>query len=192
MASPLLLNWWRMSNNLTKLSRFLALVLRHQPETIGLQLDAAGWAPVAAVVSGCNRHGQPITLEELRLIVETSDKQRFALSECGTRIRANQGHSIDVDLGYSAATPPALLFHGTASRFVTAIKAQGLQKQKRHHVHLTASREIASAVGSRYGKLCLLVVQSGQMHSDGHEFFRSTNGVWLTDHVPPQYIEFTE
>jgi len=181
-----------MTNELTSLSKFLALVLRHQPETIGLQLDHAGWASVADLLDGCKNHGKPITRQQLRLIVETSDKQRFALSADGSRIRANQGHSVSVELGYTAAQPPTVLYHGTATRFIDSIRSQGLLKQARHHVHLTESWDIAAAVGSRYGKLCLLTIRAADMSRDGHEFFRSSNAVWLTDQVPATYIDFPD
>lgn len=181
-----------MTDELIRLSKYLSLILRHKPETIGLHLDDAGWALIADVIDGCKMSGTAVTCEQLRLIVESSDKQRFALSADGTRIRANQGHSLDVDLGYTAAAPPALLFHGTATRFLDSIKLKGLLKQSRHHVHLTESRDVASAVGSRYGKLCLLIIHAERMNHDGHEFFRSDNAVWLTDRVPAEYIDFPE
>lgn len=181
-----------MRSDLVTLSKFLSLVLRHKPETVGVQLDEGGWVAVDELLSACQQHGKQISMQQLLLIVETNDKQRFAFNEDKTRIRANQGHSIDVQLGYREQQPPAVLFHGTASRFVDSIKANGLIKGKRHHVHLTTNKETASAVGSRYGKPVLLTIDATAMHTKGYTFFFSDNGVWLTDHVPACYISFTD
>jgi putative RNA 2'-phosphotransferase len=124
----------------------------------------------------------------LREIVETNNKQRFAFSEDGLRIRANQGHSVEVELGHAPATPPEVLWHGTAEKYVASIRAQGLVKGARHHVHLSPTPETASAVGQRHGRLVLLEVAAGRMHREGFEFFLTPNGVWLTDHVPVAYL----
>lgn len=179
-----------MSDNLKPLSKFLSLVLRHKPETIGVQLDDAGWIDVSELLAACGKHGKQISQEQLALIVETSDKQRFAFNEDRSRIRASQGHSLDVDLGYCAQTPPPRLYHGTASRFVESIKASGLIKGKRHHVHLTTNQDTARTVGGRYGSPVILTIDAGAMHAEGTEFFVSDNGVWLTDHVPARFIKF--
>ena len=173
---------------LVKISKFLSLVLRHQPDKIGVTLDKAGWVAVDELLRACQQHSFPITLEELKAVVATSDKKRFAFNEDGMQIRANQGHSVEVELGYQPATPPALLYHGTAERFLVSIRQQGLVKGQRHHVHLSADEATALKVGVRHGKPVVLQVQSGMMHRDGYLFFQSENGVWLTDHVPAAYL----
>ena len=171
-------------------SKFLSLVLRHEPAAAGVALDEAGWVGVAELLAGCRRAGVAIDEAELREIVRTSDKQRFALSDDGTRIRANQGHSVEVELGYAPAEPPAVLWHGTAEKHADSIRALGVHKGARHHVHLSETRETASAVGRRHGKLVLLRVDAAAMHAAGLAFFRTPNGVWLTDHVPVRYVTF--
>ena len=177
-----------MSDQYKHKSKFLSLVLRHEPQRAGITLDQAGWVSVAELLDGCRRAGQVISVDELREIVRTSDKQRFALSPGGARIRANQGHSVDVELGHEPAAPPEVLYHGTADRFVESIRRQGLIKGARHHVHLSERVETATAVGLRHGRLVLLEVRAGAMHRDGIPFFKTPNGVWLTDHVPTQYL----
>lgn len=166
-------------------SKFLSLVLRHKPEAANVTPDSGGWVPVDALIAGADI---PLTPEVIREIVTTSDKQRFALSEDGLRIRANQGHSFPVDLGLTPLVPPDTLFHGTATRFVDSILAQGLIPGSRQHVHLSADEATAQSVGSRHGKPHIFKVASGQMHKDGYPFIRSENGVWLTDHVPAKYL----
>lgn len=164
-------------------------MLRHKPETIGLTLDEAGWAAVAELLQKCEQHGFPLSQAELETVVATNDKQRFAFSEDGRRIRANQGHSIEVELGYRPAEPPEFLYHGTVERFLPSIRAKGLLKGQRHHVHLSPDITTAARVGSRRGQPVILIVSSGQMYQAGYPFYQSTNGVWLTDHIPPQYLE---
>ena len=176
------------NNNVKSISKFLSFVLRHEPQSIGLTLDEAGWARVDELLAKANARGKRLDRALLQHVIATNDKQRFALSEDGTRIRANQGHSIDVALGLPAVAPPDLLYHGTATRILDSILATGLDKRNRHHVHLTESINTASAVGQRYGKLALLVVDARRMAADGHVFHRSDNGVWLTDSVAPQYL----
>jgi putative RNA 2'-phosphotransferase len=173
-----------------KSSKFLSLVLRHEPERVGLQLDSAGWVGVAELLEAVNRNGVPLTLEQLQHIVATSDKKRFAFSEDGARIRASQGHSVEVDLQYAPQTPPELLYHGTATRFLDSIRQQGLLKMQRHHVHLSAETKITLQVGARRGRPVLLTIRAGEMHRAGHVFYLSANGVWLVEQVPPQFIEF--
>jgi putative RNA 2'-phosphotransferase len=173
-------------------SKFLSLILRHDPAKVGIVLDDAGWTDVAALLSALAAHGHPITRDQLGEIVRTSDKQRFALSPDGARIRANQGHSVDVELDLPAAAPPARLFHGTVADFLEPIRANGLIKGSRHHVHMSADVETAAKVGGRRGKPVILVIRAEAMGEAGHVFYRSANGVWLTEHVPPQFIEFPD
>lgn len=178
-----------LSEDLTSSSKFLSLVLRHAPETIGLSLNEAGWANVELLLRQANAHGKRIDREMLEKIVATSDKRRFAISDDGLMIRANQGHSIDVNLGLEALKPPVQLFHGTASRFVPAIQDQGLKPQNRQHVHLSADIATALVVGRRHGSPIVLRVESAKMYELGQAFFQSQNGVWLTQAVPPQFIQ---
>lgn len=174
---------------LERTSKFLSLVLRHQPEAIGLTLDDGGWVEVDRLIAQAVAHGKPLDRELLEEIVATNDKKRFAFSPDGRRIRASQGHSVRVELGLSPQTPPATLFHGTATRFLASIEAQGLVPGSRQHVHLSADVETAERVGARHGKPLVLPIQAAAMHRDGHVFFLSENGVWLTDAVPVRYIE---
>lgn len=174
----------------TPLSKFLSRVLRHEPEAIGIGLDDQGWTGIDALLAQCRVHGKELSRELLDDIVRTSSKQRFAISEDGRRIRANQGHTVEVELGYEPAVPPNELFHGTVAKFLDSIRARGLDRMRRHHVHLSADVPTAAAVGARRGKPVVLRVLSGKMHADGHVFYLSTNGVWLTRAVPPEYLEF--
>lgn len=171
-------------------SKFLSLVLRHEPERVGLKLGEAGWVGVDELLLAVNRNGVALTLEELKQIVATSDKKRFAFSDDGRSIRASQGHSVEVDLQYPPQMPPEILYHGTATRFLDGIRQQGLQRMERHDVHLSAETKVTVQVGSRHGKPVLLTIRAGDMHRAGFEFRCSANGVWLVDHVPPQFIEF--
>jgi putative RNA 2'-phosphotransferase len=171
-------------------SRFLSYVLRHRPETVGLELDEGGWVRVDELLAACRRHGRPISRAQLEAVVRSSDKQRFSFSRDGLRIRANQGHSVPIDLGLAPVAPPELLYHGTVARFLDAIRQEGLLRGKRHHVHLSADEPTARRVGRRRGAPVVLVVESGRMHRDGLTFYRSANGVWLTDAVPPEYLRF--
>jgi putative RNA 2'-phosphotransferase len=179
------------SANQVHLSKFLSLVLRHQPEKAGLTLDSAGWVDVDVLLRGCSTAGVRISRAELDAIVAESDKQRFAFNADRTRIRANQGHSVEVELDYAPAEPPDVLYHGTADRFLASIQAQGLLKGARHHVHLSALQATAVEVGRRHGRPVVIVVAASVMHRAGHAFFRSANGVWLTEHVPVAFISVT-
>jgi putative RNA 2'-phosphotransferase len=170
-------------------SKFLSLILRHEPERVGLKLDEAGWAGVSELLDAVNRHGISLTLEGLKQVVATNDKKRFAFSEDGLRIRASQGHSLEVDLQYEPQTPPELLYHGTPERFVESIRRAGLNKGERHHVHLSPDPQTATKVGQRRGRPVVLTIRTGDMHRAGHQFFLSANGVWLVEHVPGQFIE---
>ena len=179
-----------MKDRRTRISKFLSLVLRHRPEQVGIALDREGWAPVSELLRALETHGLRLTLGELQEIVRTNAKQRFSFSPDGSSIRASQGHSVGVELGYEPEPPPPALYHGTAERFLPSIREQGLLKGARHHVHLSEQEETAAAVGGRHGKPVVLRVASGEMQRDGHSFFRSANGVWLTTHVPVRYITF--
>jgi putative RNA 2'-phosphotransferase len=173
-----------------RVSKLLSLGLRHEPGALGITLDDAGWTSVDAVLRGLAARGESIDAEELEEIVATSDKQRFALSPDGTRIRANQGHSVAVDLGLPPATPPEILFHGTVRRFLDPIRAQGLLRRARTHVHLSAETATARVVaGRRAGDAVILRVRARSMHDAGYAFYRSANGVWLTEHVPPEFLD---
>ena len=171
-------------------SKFLSLILRHEPERVGLKLDQAGWTSVSELLDAVNRHGIPLTVEGLKHVVATNDKKRFAFSEDGLRIRASQGHSVDVDLQYEPQTPPEFLYHGTPERFIASIRRTGLDKGERHHVHLSPDPDTARKVGQRRGRPFVLTIRSGDMHRAGHKFYLSANGVWLVVHVPPQFIDF--
>jgi putative RNA 2'-phosphotransferase len=172
----------------TAASRFLAWALRHAPHEVGLSLDPAGWAPVDAVLQACHTHGVPLDRAALARLVAQSDKQRFALSPDGLRIRAVQGHSLPVSLDHPEREPPPLLYHGTVARFLASIEAEGLRPGERHHVHLSADPETATAVGSRRGRPVVLRVDAAAMHAEGHRYYLSPNGVWLTAHVPPRFL----
>lgn len=171
-----------------KVSKYLSKHLRHQPERIGLTLDEAGWVEIDTLIAACAAHGFRFDRAELDHVVATNDKRRFAIE--GTRIRASQGHSIEVDLGLPPATPPPYLFHGTVARNLDAIRAEGLRPMNRHAVHLSADRETATRVGARRGRPVVLSVDAGAMHKDGHVFRVSENGVWLTESVPVRYLRF--
>ena len=168
----------------------MSLVLRHKPEEIGLSLDEQGWAKVEDLLAKMQARGKDIDRALLEEIVRTNDKQRFSFSEDRARIRANQGHSLDLDLGLFAKQPPKILYHGTATKNLEIIFKEGLKKMKRHHVHMSENIETARKVGSRYGKPIILKVKSSEMAVAGFEFFQSENGVWLTDTVPVSFIEF--
>ncbi|MBN8417381.1 MAG: RNA 2'-phosphotransferase [Verrucomicrobia bacterium] len=176
----------------TRTSKFLSLVLRHQPETAHITLDSAGWTGVEELLRGCAQARRSITREQLEYIVETNAKKRFEFSPDGARIRASQGHSIQVDLAYEPQEPPELLYHGTATRFLDSIRAKGLLKMERHHVHLSAETKVTMQVGARHGKPVLLTIRAIAMTAAGHAFYRSTNGVWLVEHVPLEFIQFPE
>jgi putative RNA 2'-phosphotransferase len=173
-----------------KVSKYLSKHLRHQPERIGLTLDEGGWVEIDTLIAAAAAHGFRFTPAELDHVVAANDKRRFAID--GTRIRASQGHSIDVDLGLAPATPPPYLYHGTTARFLDAIRTEGLRAMNRHDVHLSPDRETATRVGARRGRPVVLSVDAGAMHRDGHLFHVSANGVWLTKAVPLEYLRFPE
>ncbi|MGA5450145.1 RNA 2'-phosphotransferase [Streptomyces umbrinus] len=171
-----------------KVSKYLSKHLRHQPERIGLMLDEGGWVEIETLMAAAEAHGFRFTRDELDHVVANNDKRRFAIE--GSRIRASQGHSVEVDLGLAAATPPAYLYHGTVGRSLDAIRAEGLRPMNRHDVHLSPDRETATRVGARRGQPVVLSVDAAAMHRDGHEFRVSANGVWLTAAVPARYLRF--
>lgn len=177
-----------MDRRMVTVSKFLAKHLRHTPEALGLDLRPGGWVPVDELLAASARVGFPISYDELIECVETNDKKRYSFDDTGELIRANQGHSVEVDLHLDEREPPELLFHGTVERFLASIMAEGLKKGKRHHVHLSADVETARRVGARRGLPVILQVAAGQMHADGFRFFRSVNCVWLTEFVPTRYL----
>ena len=181
-----------MNRKLVRISKFLSLVLRHNPKSIDISLDHGGWTRVDELLGKANQVGVHLDATLLQQIVAQNDKQRFALSEDGLRIRANQGHSIPVDLGLEPLAPPEFLYHGTAIRHLPSIEKQGILPRNRNHVHLSPDRRTAINVGQRHGKPIVLSVQTGRMHRRGFEFYRSVNGVWLTDSVPVAYLTFPE
>lgn len=168
---------------MSKRSKFLSLILRHKPEEIGLSLDKNGWANVKLLLSKAK-----MSMTELEEIVETNNKKRFEFNENKTKIRARQGHSIKIDLGYEEKEPPEFLYHGTATRFIEPIYKDGLSKMNRHAVHLSKDFETAINVGQRHGKPIVLLIYAQKMHKDGHKFYLTGNDVWYTDHVPTKYL----
>ena len=173
---------------IVKISRYLSKHLRHRPERLGLRLEPGGWVGVDELLEACARHRFPISHEELREVVERNDKRRFAFDPSGTRIRAQQGHSVPVDLELETLDPPPVLYHGTNEAVLPAILREGLNPMGRHHVHLSPDPETAERVGARRGRPAILEVDSGRMGHEGHAFYRSGNGVWLVDAVPPRYL----
>lgn len=173
---------------LVKVSKYLSKHLRHQPERLGLTLAEGGWVRVDALLSACAEHDFPVTFAELQEVVAENDKQRFSFDPDGQRIRANQGHSVDVDLRLEAAVPPALLYHGTGGSAVKSIEANGLLRMGRHHVHLSEDVETARKVGTRHGKPVVFAVDTAEMSRTGHVFYLSANGVWLVEFVPTAFL----
>jgi putative RNA 2'-phosphotransferase len=173
---------------MVRISKFLSRHIRHAPQDLGLTLQPGGWVDVDDLLEGCRQNGMSLTRDELEMVVHGNDKQRFAFDETGTRIRANQGHSVEVDLQLTAADPPAILYHGTAENSVAQILKTGLKRMNRHHVHLPSAVPTAQKVGARHGKPVILVVDALAMHRDGIPFYCSANGVWLVDEVLPQYL----
>ena len=171
-----------------RLGRFISLVLRHDPSAAGIALDDHGWAVVDDLLAGMNQRGHRIDYATLCRIVAENDKSRYSFSDDGQRIRANQGHSIDVDVELMVAIPPSKLFHGTAERFLDSIKREGLTRQQRQYVHLSTDVDTATKVGKRHGAPVMLRVDSAAMTRDGHTFWLSRNNVWLTDAVPWRYL----
>ncbi len=179
-------------DKITKTSKKLSYILRHHPEEFGLQLDEQGWISVALLLEALHHSGTPLSFENLKEVVDTNDKKRFAFDDDFKLIRASQGHSIAIDLGYEAQKPPEILYHGTAASRLKSIGETGLNKQKRHHIHLSINRETAIKVGARHGKAVVLEIKARLMHKEGYVFFLSENEVWLTEKVPVRYIVFPE
>jgi putative RNA 2'-phosphotransferase len=177
-----------MNRDLTRESKFLSYVLRHEPGSIGLTLGENGWVAVDELLAKAAAAGRPIDRATLEEIVATSDKKRFTLSDDGSRIRAAQGHSVTVELGVEPVAPPETLYHGTATRFLGSIRVEGLKPGSRQQVHLSSDAATATAVGQRHGKPVVLRVAAGEMHRRGFAFYRADNGVWLTDRVPPKFL----
>lgn len=177
--------------DLTKISKYISLILRHKPEVIGIKLDAHGWADVNALLAGISKK-YPINRDILQEIMRSDEKQRYSFSEDGTKIRANQGHSIQVDVELTLTEPHETLYHGTAQRFAASIEAQGLLPQSRLYVHLSPDPETAEKVGRRHGEPVIYLVAAGQMYRDGYRFYLSANGVWLTKVVPAPYLKRLE
>ena len=177
-----------MERNLIRISKFLSLILRHKPETIGLSLDEHGWAQVDELLLKANETGMAVDEELLRCVVEQGDKKRFSFSKDGLKIRANYGHSIPIDLGLEPIEPPEFLFHGTATHFLQSIRGSGIVPKGRMYVHLSPDEQSAFEIGRRHGEPIILTIQARRMHGDGCQFFLSSSGIWLTENVPPEYV----
>lgn len=179
-------------NQNEKFGRYLSFLLRHHPEAAGVQLDEKGWAAVPQLLEGMRKNGYKIDFNKLEEIVATNDKKRYNFNEDKTKIRANQGHSLEVDVELKQLVPPVYLYHGTAGHFLNSIKKKGLKKQGRNHIHLSLDRQTAESVGKRHGLPIVLKIHSGKMHQEGYIFYLSENGVWLTDYIPSDYIYIDE
>ena len=176
-------------NKNIRLNKYLCFILRHKPDTIGIELDENGWTNVDILIENLNKSGKNINTKLLKQIVETDNKTRFSFNENCSKIRANQGHSVKINLGYQAQQPPEILYHGTATRFSDSILKDGIDKRNRHHVHLSPNVETAIKVGERHGEPYVFEVLARQMYNNGFEFYFSDNGVWLTDNVPMKYLK---
>lgn len=176
------------NSHLVKISKYLSKHLRHQPESIGLELMPGGWIDVEQLLAACEKYGFPITRQELEEVVASSDKKRFSFDATGSLIRANQGHSTEIDLQLEPKIPPDILYHGTGHKAVESILQTGLSRMSRHHVHLSSDIDTAKMVGTRHGKPIVFAVHAGTMHQAGYIFYCSDNGVWLVDCVPPEYL----
>lgn len=177
------------NSRLVKISKYLSKHLRHTPERIGIKLAPGGWVSVDELLAACQKHSFPINRLELNEVVAKNDKQRFSFDSTHTLIRANQGHSVEVDLHLEPTIPPDVLYHGTGHGSVEAILREGLCKMSRHHVHLSRDITTAKKVGTRHGRPVVFQINAAAMHQKGYVFYCSTNGVWLVDQVPPQYLQ---
>jgi putative RNA 2'-phosphotransferase len=179
-------------NGKTHVSKFLSLVLRHKPEAVGISLEKDGWVETSKLITACAAKGKVFTMEDLIDIVKTDSKTRYAFNEDKSKIRANQGHTIEVKLDFECRRPPEVLYHGTFEKSLDIILKEGLSKMSRHHVHLSENLETARAVGARRGRPVILEVASGRMDMMGFVFSISANGVWLVDYVPPQFLKILD
>lgn len=177
-----------MKPELIKISKFLSLILRHKPESIGVSMSPHGWVKIDELIKADQQHRIHLTKKLIDEVITTNDKQRFTYSTDGESIRANQGHSINIELELKPSKPPKILYHGTASRFMENIRKKGLLKMNRQHVHLSLLKKTAYDVGKRHGKPIILIIDAQTMTKDGYDFYLSQNGVWLTEHVAPQYL----
>lgn len=180
------------NTRLVKISKYLSKHLRHQPQRIGITLEKGGWVEVNNLLRACKKNNFPVSRLELEEVVANNDKKRFSFDETGTLIRANQGHSVEIDLQLEPQIPPSILYHGTGHKSVESILVTGLSKMSRHHVHLSPDITTAKKVGARHGKPVILVVNAITMHNDGYIFYSSDNGVWLVDRVPAEYLKILE
>ncbi|MEH1868567.1 MAG: RNA 2'-phosphotransferase [Nostoc sp.] len=176
-------------SRLVKISKYLSKYLRHTPDAIGIKLAPGGWVAVDELITACAKNKFSITRQELEAVVESSEKQRFSFDSTGTLIRANQGHSVEVDLQLESAVPPDELYHGTGHKSVDSIMEAGLCKMSRHHVHLSKDIATAQTVGARHGKPVVFAISAATMYQAGYIFYCSDNGVWLVDQVPPEYLQ---
>jgi putative RNA 2'-phosphotransferase len=179
-------------SRLVKISKYLSRHLRHEPDRIDIQLAPGGWVPVSELLDACQKYNFPVQLAELKQVVAENNKQRFSFDETGTLIRANQGHSVEIDLQLEPAVPPNILYHGTGSGAVESILSAGIQKMSRHHVHLSIDIQTARKVGARHGIPVIFSVDATAMHGDGYTFYCSENGVWLVDFVPQNYLKLSQ
>lgn len=177
---------------MVRISKYLSKYLRHQPQQLGLELESGGWVRVDTLLAACAREGMRITREDLDEAVARNNKQRFGFDESCERIRAKQGHSVAVDLQLDPRLPPEVLYHGTGREAVGPIMREGLRKMRRHHVHLSPDVGTAMVVGKRHGPPVVFAVDAAAMQADGHVFYRSDNGVWLVDSIPPQYLHLLD
>lgn len=181
-----------MNRRLIKISKFLSLILRHKPEIINLKINSEGWANIDELIKKTNDNGLSINYTDVKEIVEKNNKMRFKISNDEKNIRANQGHSININLNLKEKKPPNILYHGTTIKFIESIKENGLVKNKRHHVHLSTDKYSAINVGKRHGKPIVLEIDSKKMYQDGYLFYLSENLIWLTDKVLPKYLKIEE
>jgi putative RNA 2'-phosphotransferase len=179
-------------SRLVKISKYLSKHLRHQPDRLGIKLAPGGWVSVDELLNACKKHSFFINLAELNEVVARNDKKRFSFDSTGTLIRANQGHSVEIDLQLEPAVPPNVLYHGTGHGAVESIMQHGLCKMSRHHVHLSEDIETARKVGARHGRPVVFAVDAAAMYEADYKFYRSDNGVWLVDRVPPEYLRQIE
>jgi putative RNA 2'-phosphotransferase len=180
------------NQTITKKSKWLSKHLRHQPERIGLTLEEGGWVEVEKLLAAARKYHMAMSRQQLDEVVAQNNKQRFSFDPTGMKIRANQGHSVEVDLGLEPQTPPPILFHGTGAQNRELLLREGLKKMRRHHVHLSTDVETALNVGARHGKPIVLEVDTARMSAGEHLFYVSDNGVWLSDEVPPEFLKLRE